>query len=80
MHKIKSRHSLVTLADKYGGIEQASKIARHTDTKITQNIYAHVLEEANSRIADTLGDVLFTQKLKKNAQDDKEDNKEAIAG
>lgn len=35
------RHSLVTLADKYGGIEQASKIARHTDTKITERVYVH---------------------------------------
>ncbi|MBE6845232.1 MAG: site-specific integrase [Ruminococcus sp.] len=81
LHPHQFRHTAASLLY-FNGLDtiSISGYLGHAQPSTTQNIYAHVLEEANSRIADTLGDVLFTQKLKKNAQDDKEDNKETIAG
>lgn len=39
LHEI--RHSFITLANKYGGIEKASKIARHGSIQITESTYVH---------------------------------------
>lgn len=79
LHPHQFRHTAASLLY-FNGMDtiSISGYLGHAQPSTTQNIYAHVLEEANNRIADTLGDVLFTSKIKKE-DPDKKDNKN-IAG
>lgn len=79
LHPHQFRHTAASLLY-FNGMDtiSISGYLGHAQPSTTQNIYAHVLEEANTRIADTLGDVLFTSKIKKEDPEQK-DNKN-IAG
>lgn len=44
----------------------------HAKPSTTQNIYAHVMAEAESRIADCMGDILFTSRLKRTPKSQEE--------
>lgn len=75
LHPHQFRHTAASLLY-FNGMDtiSISGYLGHAQPSTTQNIYAHVLEEANNRIADTLGDVLFTKKIKKKEQDKKDNN------
>ena len=42
----------------------------HAKPSTTQNMYAHVMAEAESRIADCMGDIIFSTKHKRNDTED----------
>ena len=61
----------------FNGVDSISISKRlgHAKVSTTQNMYAHVMAEAESRISDCIGDIIFSQKLpKKNNEVSKENS------
>lgn len=65
------RHTMASLLY-FAGMDTISISGHlgHAKPSTTQNMYAHVMAEAESRIADCMGDIIFSTKHKRNDTED----------
>lgn len=62
IHLHELRHSLITLANKYYGLDKAQKIARHSTPSLTDKVYIHSQHDEFEPIMEALSDKILNIK------------------